>query len=80
MGGGTNHRIDPYDAILVKSQLSPRAMTAYEAVGQPHSQSEAGSLSVCRAYAETGADFLRFGALAPSARNADLSLLVASLE
>src|SRR5262244_371534 len=67
-GGGTNHRIGLYDAILLKenhialaggvkaaldqansyasSEMSPRATTAYEAVGQPHSESEAGSLSI----------------------------------
>jgi nicotinate-nucleotide pyrophosphorylase (carboxylating) len=158
MGGGTNHRIGLYDAILLKenhivvaggvkaaldqansyasSEMSPRATTAYEAVGQPHSESEAGSLSIqvevrnedelrealgagaevvlldntpeqarasvqivrsirpdcvvevsggitlanARAYAETGADYLSSGALTHSAPNADLSLLVDSLE
>jgi nicotinate-nucleotide pyrophosphorylase (carboxylating) len=159
MGGGTNHRIGLYDAILLKenhiavaggvkaaldqansyasSEMSPRATTAYEAVGQPHSQNEAGSLSIqievrnedelrealgagaevvlldnmtpeqarasvqlarsirpdcvveisggitlanARAYAETGADYLSSGALTHSAPNADLSLLVDSLE
>jgi len=68
MGGGTNHRVGLYDAILLKenhialaggvkaaldransyasSQMSPRSTTAYEAVGQPPSPNEAGSLSI----------------------------------
>jgi nicotinate-nucleotide pyrophosphorylase (carboxylating) len=68
IGGGTNHRIGLYDAILLKenhvalaggvkaaldqahsyasSQMSPRATTAYEAVGQIPSRSEAVSLSI----------------------------------
>jgi nicotinate-nucleotide pyrophosphorylase (carboxylating) len=68
MGGGTNHRIGLFDAILLKenhialaggvkaaldqahsyasSQMNPRAMTAYEAVGAAPSQAEAGSLSI----------------------------------
>jgi nicotinate-nucleotide pyrophosphorylase (carboxylating) len=118
-------------------EMSPRATTAYEAVGQRHSQSEAAALSIqievrnedelrealgagaevvlldnmtpeqvrasvrlarsirpdcvveisggitladARAYAETGADYLSSGALTHSAPNADLSLLVDSLE
>lgn len=68
MGGGTNHRVGLYDAILLKenhialaggvkaaldqahsyasSQMTSRATTAYEAVGQPPSLSEATSLSI----------------------------------
>jgi nicotinate-nucleotide pyrophosphorylase (carboxylating) len=68
MGGGTNHRLGLYDAILLKenhialaggvkaaldqahayasSQMKPRAMTAYEAVGCVPSAAEASSLSI----------------------------------
>jgi nicotinate-nucleotide pyrophosphorylase (carboxylating) len=68
MGGGANHRIGLYDAILLKenhialaggvkaaldqahsytsSHVSPRATTAYEAVGQIPSHSEAASLPI----------------------------------
>jgi nicotinate-nucleotide pyrophosphorylase (carboxylating) len=159
MGGGANHRIGLYDAILLKenhialaggvkaaldqahsyasSRVSPRATTAYEAVGQIPSHSEAASLQIqievrsaaelrealsagaaavlldnmtpdraracvqiaqgirpdcvveisggitlanARAYAETGADYLSSGALTHSAPNADMSLLVDSLQ
>jgi nicotinate-nucleotide pyrophosphorylase (carboxylating) len=159
MGGGTNHRIGLYDAILLKEnhialaggvraamdqahsyaslQMSPRATTAYEAVGQIPTHSEAASLPIqievrnaadlrealsagadavlldnmrpdqaracaqiarsirpdciveisggitlanARAYAETGADYLSSGALTHSAPNADMSLLVDSLQ
>jgi nicotinate-nucleotide pyrophosphorylase (carboxylating) len=159
MGGGANHRIGLYDAILLKenhialaggvkaaldqahsytsSHVSPRATTAYEAVGQIPSHSEAASLPIqievrnaaelrealsagaaavlldnmtpdearacvqiarsvrpdciveisggitlanARAYAETGADYLSSGALTHSAPNADMSLLVDSLQ
>jgi nicotinate-nucleotide pyrophosphorylase (carboxylating) len=159
MGGGTNHRIGLFDAILLKenhialaggvkaaldqahsyvsSHMNPRAMTAYEAVGATPLEEEASSLSIqievrnqnelqealsagaeavlldnmspdqarqcvemvrktrpdciveisggitlanVRAYAETGADYLSCGALTHSAPNADLSLLVDSLE
>jgi len=159
MGGGTNHRIGLYDAILLKenhialaggvkaaldqahsyvsSQMKPRTLTAYEAVGSASTPAEADSLSIqievrdetelrealaagaesvlldnmtpdqarhcvaivrsvrptctveisggvtlanVRAYAETGADFLSSGALTHSAPNADLSLLVDSIQ
>ncbi len=159
MGGGTNHRIGLYDAILLKenhialaggvnaaldqahayasSQLNPQAMTAYEAVGatgtargsveltiqiEVRNEAElrealfAGAESVlldnmgpdqarhcvsisrsiapsciveisggitlqnARAYALTGADYLSSGALTHSARAADVSLLVDSIE
>jgi nicotinate-nucleotide pyrophosphorylase (carboxylating) len=159
MGGGANHRIGLYDAILLKenhialaggvkaaldqahsyasSHMSPRATTAYEAVGQIPSHSEAASLPIqievrnaaelrealsagadavlldnmtpdqaracvqiarsirpdciveisggitlanARAYAETGADYLSSGALTHSAPNANMSLLVDSLQ
>ena len=68
MGGGTNHRIGLFDAILLKenhialagsvkaaldqaysyvsSQMKPRALTAYEAVGVAPSEAEASSLSI----------------------------------
>ena len=68
MGGGTNHRIGLFDAILLKenhialaggvkaaldqahsyasSQMKPRSMTAYEAVGITPSEAEASSLSI----------------------------------
>jgi nicotinate-nucleotide pyrophosphorylase (carboxylating) len=68
MGGGTNHRIGLFDAILLKenhialaggvkaaldqahsyvsSQMTPRALTAYEAVGMVPSEAEASSLSI----------------------------------
>ncbi|MGB7845494.1 MAG: carboxylating nicotinate-nucleotide diphosphorylase [Candidatus Acidiferrum sp.] len=68
MGGGTNHRIGLYDAILLKenhialaggvkaaldqahghasSQMKPRSMTAYEAVGTAPSEAEASSLPI----------------------------------
>ena len=68
MGGGTNHRIGLFDAILLKenhialaggvkaaldqahsyvsSQMEPRALTAYEAVGVAPSEAEASSLSI----------------------------------
>ena len=159
MGGGTNHRVGLYDAILLKkshialaggvkaaldqahsyasSRMSPLATTAYEAVGLSPSQNEASSLPIqievrnedelrealgagaaavlldnftpdqaracvqivrhirpdcvveisggitlanARTYAETGADYLSSGALTHSAPNADLSLLVDSVE
>lgn len=159
MGGGTNHRIGLYDAILLKenhialaggakaaldlahtyvaSLMKPREMTAYEAVGSAPTEAEnaslpiqievrnevelrealaAGAVSVLldnmtpeqarraveivrstrpacvveisggvtlanvRAYAESGADFLSSGALTHSAPNADLSLLVDSIQ
>ena len=159
MGGGTNHRVGPYDAILLKkshialaggvkaaldqahsyasSRMSPLATTAYEAVDLSPSQNEASSLPIlievrnedelrealgagaeailldnftadqaracvqiarsirpdcvveisggitlanARTYAEAGADHLSSGALTHSAANADLSLLVDSVE
>jgi nicotinate-nucleotide pyrophosphorylase (carboxylating) len=159
MGGGSNHRIGLYDAILLKenhialaggvtaalgqahayasSQLNPPETTAYEAIAAPRPDSsirslpiqievrdelelrealEAGAESVLldnmtpeaagrcvrlsrslrrncvveisggitleneRDYAETGADFLSSGSLTHSARAADLSLLVDSIE
>jgi nicotinate-nucleotide pyrophosphorylase (carboxylating) len=159
MGGGTNHRIGLYDAILLKenhialaggvkaamdqahtyasSHMNPQAMTAYEAVGASPAAQEtrglpiqievrnekelrealsAGAESVlldnmspenarhcvaiarsirpsctveisggitlenARAYALTGADYLSSGALTHSARAADISLLVDSIE
>jgi nicotinate-nucleotide pyrophosphorylase (carboxylating) len=68
MGGGTNHRIGLFDAILLKenhialagsvkaaldqahsyisSQMRPRALTAYEAVGVMPSETETRSLSI----------------------------------
>lgn len=159
MGGGTNHRIGLYDAILLKenhialaggvkaaldqahayasSRMNPRAMTAYEAVGAKGGPGEAAGLSIqievrneaelrealsagaesvlldnmspeqarqcvtiarivrascvveisggitlenARAYALTGADYLSSGALTHSARAANVSLLVDSIE
>ena len=159
MGGGTNHRIGLYDAILLKenhialaggvraaldqahayasSRMNPQAMTAYEAVGADASTHGAGGLTIqvevrneselqealsagaecllldnmsieearscvsmvrntrpscvveisggitlenARAYALTGADYLSSGALTHSARAADVSLLVDSIE
>lgn len=161
MGGGTNHRIGLYDAILLKenhialaggvkaamdqahafasSRMETRAMSAYEAVGahtadgsaQKHGMGiqievrnqeemkealsagaesvlldnmkpeQAGkcvalakrlqpncvveisggvTLSNAREYALTGADYLSSGALTHSARAADVSLLVDSIE
>ncbi len=159
MGGGTNHRIGLYDAILLKenhialaggvkaaldqahafasSRMNPRAMTAYEAVGTPESAKSTPGLSIqievrndaelrdalsagaeavlldnltpeqarhcvviarsvraacvveisggitlenARAYALSGADYLSSGALTHSARAADVSLLVDSIE
>ena len=159
MGGGTNHRIGLYDAILLKenhialaggvkaaldqahsyasSRMNPQAMTAYEAVGSDGSPREGAQLTIqievrneaelrealsagaesllldnmspdearhcvsiarsvrpscvlevsggitlqnARAYALTGADYLSSGALTHSARAADVSLLVDSIE
>jgi nicotinate-nucleotide pyrophosphorylase (carboxylating) len=159
MGGGTNHRIGLYDAILLKenhialaggvkaaldqahayisSRMNPQAMTAYEAVGASASSHGAAGLTIqievrteaelrealaagaesvlldnmspeaarksvaiargirptcvieisggitllnARAYALAGADYLSSGALTHSARAADLSLLVDSIE
>jgi nicotinate-nucleotide pyrophosphorylase (carboxylating) len=159
MGGGTNHRVGLYDAILLKenhialaggvtaaldqahayasSRMNPRAMTAYEAVGATSGSGKAAGLSIqievrneaelrealsagaelvlldnmspeqarhcvaiarsvrascvveisggitlenARAFALTGADYLSSGALTHSARAADVSLLVDSIE
>lgn len=159
MGGGTNHRIGLYDAILLKenhialagsvkaaldqahayasARMDPQALTAYEAVGaagasrggegltiqiEVRNETElrkalsAGAESIlldnlspeaarhcvtvtrsvspscvveisggitlqnARAYALAGADFLSSGALTHSARAADVSLLVDSIE
>ncbi len=159
MGGGTNHRIGLYDAILLKenhialaggvkgamdqahaytsSHMNPQAMTAYEAVGadetshgptgltiqievrneeelrealsagadsvlldnmspeeaahavsiarsiRPTCQIEISggiTLQNARVYALTGADYLSSGSLTHSARSADVSLLVDSIE
>jgi len=68
IGGGTNHRMGLFDAILLKenhialaggvkaaldqahsyvaSQMKPRSMTAYEAIGVTPSEAEASSLSI----------------------------------
>jgi nicotinate-nucleotide pyrophosphorylase (carboxylating) len=159
MGGGTNHRMGLFDAILLKenhialaggvkaaldqahayasSRMNPQAMTAYEAVASaPASRGNHGltiqievrneaelrealsagaesvlldnmspdearhcvsvtrsirascvveisggiTLQNARAYALTGADYLSAGALTHSARAADVSLLVDSIE
>jgi nicotinate-nucleotide pyrophosphorylase (carboxylating) len=159
IGGGTNHRIGLFDAILLKenhialaggvtaaldqahsfasSRMNPQAMTAYEAAVSSATQSDTHSLSIqievrneaelrealsagaesvlldnmtpveaarcvaiarsiranstveisggitlenARSYALTGADYLSSGALTHSARAADLSLLVDSIE
>jgi nicotinate-nucleotide pyrophosphorylase (carboxylating) len=159
VGGGANHRVGLYDAILLKenhialaggvkaamdqahayvsSQMNPQAMTAYEAVGAKPAPRETQSLTIqievrnedelrdalsagaesvlldnmspeqarscvaitrnirascvieisggitlqnARVYAQTGADYLSSGALTHSARAADVSLLVDSIE
>lgn len=159
MGGGTNHRMGLYDAILLKenhialaggvkaaldqahsyasSRMNPQAMSAYEAVGTNRSSQGADGLTIqievrdetelqealsagaesvlldnmspdearycvsvarrirpscvieisggvtlqnARAYALLGADYLSSGVLTHSARAADVSLLVDSIE